>query len=231
MGTLDLPARHGIAEVVARILGLRDLGDYYRALPTSVGLAACVDQVLTDRGIDVAQIHAAARCIPDRGALLVTSNHPTGILDGVLLLSAILSRRQDLRIVTNDALLAVPVLAERVIPIKKTGRPETGNHRALLTIRRSWERMECVIAFPAGTVAHWQWREMRIADAPWTDGIQRFAGKLNIPEYRAALTVRNPHWFHLCAAVSQKARTALLIRAFLASSAKPPAQPLTFRLK
>lgn len=225
---LDLPAHHWTAEIVAQLLGLRAFEKYYSTLPTSEGLAACADRMLTDRGIDVAEIHATARCIPDRGSLLVTSNHPTGILDGVLLLSALLSRRKDIRVVTNDVLLTVPVLADRVIPIKKSGHQNPQNHHALLAIRRSWKQGECVIAFPAGTVAHWQWRERRIADAPWTEGIQRFATRLDVPEYRATLAVKNPYWFHWCAAVSQKARTALLLRAFLASFGKHPPQPLAF---
>lgn len=227
-GLLDLRSRRGATEVVAQLLGLRAIEDYYRTLPTVEGLSACADRVLSDYGIDVAQIHATARCIPKEGALLVTSNHPTGILDGVLLLSALLSRRKDIRIVSNDILYAVPVLADRIIPIKKLSSPTSQNHYALLAICRSWKRMECVIAFPAGTVAHWQWRRMRIADAPWHEGIQRFATKLDIPEYRAELTVKNPYWFHGCAAVSRKARTALLLRAFLAGFRKHPSQPLAF---
>lgn len=227
-GSLDLPARRGVTKIVAHLLGLSAVEDYYRTLPTCEGLAACADRILFDQGIDVSQIHATARCIPERGALLVTSNHPTGILDGVLLLSALLSRRKDIRIVSNDILHAVPVLADRVIPIKKSSDLHRQNHHALLSIRRSWKRMECVIAFPAGTVAHWQWQEMRIADAPWTDGIQRFATKLDIPEYRSALAIKNPNWFHGCAAVSQKARTALLLRAFLGSTGSHPPQPLAF---
>lgn len=225
---LRLPARQGGAELLARALGLRAAEDYYRTLPTSQGLAACADRVLSDQGIDLATVHAAARCLPERGALLVTANHPTGILDGILLLSALLSRRPDVRMVANEALCCIPVLADQVIPIEKTARTDGRESHALWAVRRSWKRMECVIAFPAGTVAHWQWRTMRLGEAPWTDGIQRLAAKLGLPEYRATLSLKNPGWFHGCSAVSRKARTALLLRAFFAGAGKHPAHPVVF---
>lgn len=225
---LDLPHDHGIPEILLRWLGVRTAEAYYLTLPTAAGLAACTDQILAAGGYDLAAIRAAARCIPQRGALLITSNHPTGILDGILLLSALLSRRSDVRIVANEVLCRIPILAERVIPIAKTDPQPRQNRNALLAIRSAWKRGECVIVFPAGTVAHWQWREMRITEAPWADGIQRLAAKSHIPEYRATLAVRNPLWFHACAAISRKARTALLLRAFLARSGKPPAHPVSF---
>jgi putative hemolysin len=181
-----------------------------------------------DREFDLSVIQAAASCIPTQGALLVTSNHPTGIFDGVVLLAALLSRRNDIRIVANEALSCIPVLAERVIPIRKTGSGDRGNRHALVAIRRAWMLGECVIVFPAGTVAHWQWTSMQVADAPWNDSIQRFATKRGVPEYRARLSIKNPWWFHGCAAISRKARTALLLRAFLANHVLPAPEPIIF---
>jgi putative hemolysin len=227
---LDLPTDHGIPEFLVRWLGLRTAEDYYLTLPTAAGLAASADRILTDRGYDLSVVHAAASCIPQHGALLITSNHPTGILDGVLLLAALLARRSDVRVVANEVLRRIPVLTGHVISIRKTDSQPHTNRNALLAIRRAWKREECVIAFPAGTVAHWQWREMGVADAPWAEGIQRFAARLGVSECRATLTVKNPLWFHGCAAISRKARIALLLRAFLASAGIPPAHPVGFKL-
>jgi putative hemolysin len=227
---LDLPTDHGIPEILVRLLGLHSAAAYYLTLPTDVSLAACVEKILIDRKFDLTSIRVAARCIPQRGPLLVTSNHPTGILDGVVSLAALLSRRNDVRVVANAALCRIPILADRLIGIRKTDSSHRGNRNALMAIRSAWKRDECVIIFPAGTVAHWQWREMRVADAPWTDGVQRFAAKLDVPECRATMTIKNPLWFHGCAAISRKARTALLLRAFFAHSAKTSLSPVKFEL-
>lgn len=213
---------------VARLLGLHAAVAYYNSLPEKSGLAACADHVLADHGFDIEGVWEAAQCIPQKGALLICSNHPTGVLDGVLLLSALLSRRSDVRIVANDVLCCIPVLADRIIPIKKTAHSSARDRQVLMAIRSAWKRDECVIAFPAGTVAHWQWRSKSITDAPWTDGIQRLASKLDVPEYRALLAIENPLWYHGLAAISRKARTGLLLRAFLGNTRKQPRHPVTF---
>ena len=228
--SLNLPAHFGVMKFMARFLGLNAAEAYYKTLPTEEGLAACADRILFDHGFDVAAIHAAARCIPADGGLLVTSNHPSGILDGVLLLSALLSKRSDIRIVANDMLCSIPVLADRVVPIGKTNGSHSRSRNTVSALRSAWKRGECVIVFPAGTVAHWQWREMCIADAPWADGIQRFATRHGIPESRATLSVKNPLWFHGCAALSRKARTALLLRVFFAKIGTHAPHPIAFDL-
>jgi len=227
--SLDFTAHFGVPHTWAYLLGLRAAEAYCKTLPTSVGLAACVDQVVLDRGLQIANVKEAARFIPQTGALLVTANHPTGILDGVVLLCALLSRREDVRIVANDVLCCVPVLGDRVIPVKKTNAGDSHGFSALIEIRRAWKRGECVVVFPAGTVAHWQRKSMAIADAPWTTSVQDFAKSLKIPEYRAALAVKNPAWFHVCAAVSRKARVAFLLRAFLSTGGQP-SHPVSFNL-
>ena len=228
--SLDFTAHFGVAHFWAYLLGLRAAETYCKTLPASVGLAACVDQVALDRGLQIARIKEAARFIPKTGALLVTANHPTGILDGVVLFCALLSRRNDIRIVANDVLCSVPVLGDRVIPVKKTNAGDSHGISTLMTIRRAWKRGECVVVFPAGTVAHWQWKSLEIADAPWTTSTQSFATSLKIPQYRAALTIKNPVWFHICAAVSGKARVAFLLRAFFSSTGSQPSDSITFNL-
>ena len=227
--SLDFTAHFGVPEIWARLLGLRTAEAYCKTLPVFDGLAACVDQVLIDRGLQINLVKEAARFIPQNGALLVTANHPTGILDGVVLLCALLSRRSDIRIVANDVLCSIPVFGDRVIPIKKTNDGDSDGFSALMQIRRAWKRNECVVVFPAGTVAHWQWKSMAIADAPWTTSIQSFAASLKIPEYRAVLAVKNPAWFHICAAVSRRARLAFLLRAFLSSTSSHPSHPVAFK--
>ena len=228
--SLDFTAHFGVAEIWARLLGLRTAEAYCKTLPIFDGLAACVDQVLLDHGLQISHIKEAARSIPQNGALLVTANHPTGLLDGTVLLCALLSRRNDIRIVANDLLCNIPVLGDRVIPIKKTIYGDSDGFSALMQVRRAWKRNECVVVFPAGTVAHWQWKSMAIADSPWTTSIQSFSAILKVPEYRALLAVKNPIWFHIFAAFSRRARLAFLLRVFFSNISGHPSHPVAFKL-
>lgn len=224
----DFTDRLGVPEITARLLGLRAAEAYCKTLPVSHGLAACVDSAALGRGLQIDRIKAAAQLIPQSGALLVTANHPTGILDGVVLLCALLSRRSDVRIVANELLCSVPLLGEKVIPIKKIQFSQSDGFSALMQVRRAWKQNECVVLFPAGTVAHWQWRSKAVTDAPWTTSVQRLAASLKVAECRAMLTVKNPTWFHVCAAVSRNARLALLLLAFLSKDSGHPKHPVAF---
>lgn len=220
----------GASKFLAWLLGLPQIEAYYHTLPAKEGIAACAHQILKERGFCLEHIRLAAQSIPERGALLITSNHPTGILDGVLLFAALLSRRADIRVVANGDLRRISVLADRVIPMQRAGTGSRRDPSALFAIRRAWKNEECVIAFPAGTVAHWQWRNLKIEDAPWSEGIQRLAAKLSIPVCRATLSLRNPLWFHACAAFSRHARTALLARVFFAKTSLEREVPLSFQV-
>ena len=228
--SLDFTANFKVAYIWAYLLGLRKAEMYCKTLPASDGLAACVDRVVVDHGLQIARIKKAAQFIPRTGALLITANHPTGILDGAVLFCALLSRRSDVKIIANDVLCSVPVLGSQIIPVKKTNAGDMRSLSALMEIRRAWKRGECVVVFPAGTVAHWQWKRLAIADAPWTTNIQDFAKTLKIPECRAELAVKNPAWFHVFAAVSRTARVALLLRAFFSSAGNQASDLVVFNL-
>lgn len=221
-------AQFGVGKYKSKLLGLRAIETYCRKLPADEGLAACVDQVIIDQGLPIDHIKAAAHCIPKTGPLLITANHPTGILDGAVLLCALLSIRSDIRILSNQLLSGIPVLGGYVIPVDKSNRGEPDGHRILLNIRRNWKHNRCIVVFPAGTVSHWQWKSMKISDAPWTTTIQDLAAAQSVTEYRAKIELKNPSWFHLCAAISRDARVALLLRAFLSNRNHKKSYPVKF---
>lgn len=211
----DFTNNFGINPTLSYLLGLRSMESYCKTLPFSGGLAACVDYVVIERGLNIEQIKQAASLIPPLGPLLITSNHPTGILDGAVLLCALLSRRSDILIVANDLLGDLPLLGDYIIPLKKTFKGDQNGSRTLIQVRRAWKRNACVAVFPSGTVEHWRWSKFKICDAPWTNAFQNLAGRLKVQEIRVQLNLKNPTWFHIFSALSQQARIFLLIHAFL----------------
>lgn len=213
------------------LLGLRSLETYCKSLPFAESFAACVDYVVKERELNIDAVKKSALLIPQTGPLLITSNHPTGILDGAVLLCAILSRRSDVLIVANDLLTEIPLLGDFIIPIKKTSTGDQNGLRTLIQVRKAWKRNACVVVFPAGTVEHWRWKNFKVCDAPWTDAFQNLADTLKVPEISACLTLQNPLWFHLFAAVSKQARSALLILTFLSFKNKSTLSPVFFSIK
>lgn len=224
----DFTSNFGIKPALSYLLGLRHMESYCKVLPFSDGIAACVDHVVKERGINIDQIKKAACFIPRSGPLLVTSNHPTGILDGAVLLCALLSRRADILIVANDLLKDLPLLGDFIIPIKKTAAGDQNGTSTLIQVRSAWKRNACVAVFPSGTVEHWRWNQFKICDAPWTDAFQNLAEVLKVPEIQAHLTIRNPVWFHMFAAISKQARLALLLHAFHTFKNNNALPPISF---
>lgn len=197
------------------------------ALRSAPGLEAGLSPLLRARGIDPAVARQPTVALPAKGPLLITSNHPTGILDGTLLMSALLNHRNDVFVVANRMLKKVPHLAPHLIPVEKSG----GRSAALQTlrqIRKAWQANACVVLFPSGTVAHWQFAVRAVADAPASESVPRLAAKQNIPHFRARLFLENPLWFHCAGAFSRLARTALLMRAFYTGPRVLQMPPLRF---
>lgn len=201
-----------------------DCGKLRRAENLSSGL----EPIVRARGIDPNIVRACAKTLPDKGPLLITSNHPTGILDGVILAIALLDRHQNVKVVANRMLEKVPHLSGHLIPVDKTGG-KTAALQTFRAIRKAWQENASVVLFPAGTVAHWQFSRRAVAEAPATQSVQQLAAKLEIPHYQATLFLRNPAWFHWAAAISRQARTALLMRAFYAGPKVLRVPPLEFR--
>ena len=93
--------------------------------------------LLEDLDVEVNVTPADFCRIPVTGAVVAVSNHPFGILDGVMLADCLAGVRPDVRILTNQLLDAIPELAERCIFIDTPGRTPNsrGVKQALIHLR------------------------------------------------------------------------------------------------
>lgn len=229
--SVNFTETYKINPVVSFLLGLRSMEAYCRRLPLSDGLLACVDRIVIERNLNIMSVKNSAHLIPQSGPLLITANHPTGILDGVVLLCALLSRRADVFIIANDSLAKLPVFGSHVIPIRKSSSGDQNGLRTLIQVRRAWKRNACVVVFPAGTVSHWQWDKFRVCDAPWLASLENFARLSEVVEIRAQLNLQNPLWFHIFAAILKPARSILLLHVFLKSKNSSLPVPVSFNFE
>lgn len=187
-----------------------------------------LEPTLERYGIESGMLGECTAHVPERGPLLITANHPTGILDGVVLMAALLQRRHDVYILANQRLETIPHFADHHIPVEKSASAST-SRKMFRRIRHAWNANSCVVHFPAGTVAHWQPKSRAVADAPAEDSVPRLAARLGVPHFHATLFLENPAWFHAVAAVSRYARTVLLIRLFYAGSRVARHPPVAVR--
>lgn len=152
--------------------------------------------------------------IPASGPLLVLANHPTGAMEALILATLIDARRSDRRVLGNGHVAFVPELGARQIRIDPVGRQ--GNAPALVLACRHLRAGGCLMTFPAGTVAHWQWRTRRIAEAPWHPSVARIAMLTGASVLSINFEARASLLWRLASPFSRLARTALLPRELLA---------------
>src|SRR5262245_35410166 len=153
--------------------------------------------------------------VPRQGPLLVVANHPTGAMEGVLLLSLLRSVRHDVRVlVRGDVLRSVPELRELALPIElDEPAANFGAARAALAWLRGGG---CLLAFPAAEVAARRWPLCSVHEPAWRQGIaalQRAGRAAVLPVHVAA---RAPAWFHAAGLLQPRLRTWLLPRVLMA---------------
>ena len=111
--------------------------------------------------------------IPLDCPLLVVSNHPRGVGDGLVLLFCLEAIRPDLKFVVNQLLHEIPHFNELFIT-----RANDGKGRNFSTVRQLLSHLDedgCICLFPAGTVEHFDWTCLSVKESPWKMNFCRMA--------------------------------------------------------
>ena len=212
------PPLRWLLRAVERATGLARLQRDHAAIDTALG---------DDAGAAAQWLDAAERWldltldlpdgdlerVPANGAAIVAAEHPTGAMEGILLLALLRRRRPDVKVLANRWLQRIAALRDLVLPIDVYGPGNLGAVRAAL---RHLGDGGLLLAFPAGEVAWRRAGRRRAVEATWQEAfaaLQRRAAAAVVPVHVAA---RNPGWFHLAGSVHRHLRTALLPRALLA---------------
>ena len=175
---VSLPAP--VAQLASGLLGLNALGEIYCQVQDSLSAEELAQRTL--QALDVT-VDADFSAIPKEGPLLLVSNHPFGMLEGLVLMAHLAEARPDVRILANNildrmaSLAELKVLAERLVPIDVAeGAGAANNLPGLRASLRHLEKGGAVVVFPAGTVSHWQ-RGQGVCDPRWHTTALRLSEK------------------------------------------------------
>lgn len=145
--------------------------------------------------------------VPAEGPVVLVSNHPTGIADGVVLYDAIKPRRDDLAIFANrDAIRINPRLADMIIPVEWRADFKT-REKSKETIKlasSAFSRERVVVLFPSGRLAYWH--EGKLTERPWMTSALALARKNKAPIIPMHMGGRNSGLFYFLARVSTELR-------------------------
>jgi putative hemolysin len=151
--------------------------------------------------------------IPPTGPLVVVSNHPSGLVDGMVLAEMVNRVRSDFRILTRSLLTGIPEVEEFMIPVPF---PHEDNARELgLQMREETlahlKAGGVIILFPAGRVAMSPGWWGKAVEGEWnvfTHKIVKSTGATILPIYFPG---QNSRLFQIANQISDTIRQGLLL--------------------
>ena len=198
-----------LASAVNRFLQIDRLEQLYARASAAEGF---VRRLLEDLQIHIDVTESDLDRIPKTGPVVAVSNHPSGILDGVLLADLLTRVRPDVRILTNQLLGELPELARLCIFIDPFDRPESrvANGRALKEAVRHLRAGGMLAIFPAGEVSHFDIRKRAICDPAWNVTAARLIRMTHAKSLPILIRGANGIPFQVLGMVHPRLRTAAL---------------------
>ena len=155
--------------------------------------------------------------LPTTGKVVIVSNHPTGIADGIAMRDGLLPLRQDLCFFANaDAHRVCPGFDDVLIPVEWVEEKRT-REKARMTLKRAQEAFEAeraIMIFPAGRLAV-RGEDGRLEDPDWMPSAISLARKYDAPVLPIHLTGPYPHLFQFFNRFSRELRDITLFHELL----------------
>ncbi len=171
--------------------------------------------------------------IPSTGSLLIIANHPTGIPDGILILDQVLKIRKDVKIIANQLTYKVDPLKPFTIPVDPYENGDSVRQNAL-QIRNIFDWLNeghCIILFPAGDVANYNFKEKCVDEQFWHSTARKIILKHKGAILPWAIQGKNSQLFYQLGKFHPSIKSALLPREGLKVRRKPIYSHIGFPFK
>jgi putative hemolysin len=157
--------------------------------------------------------------VPQSGPCVITANHPGGIADGIALWSALKARRPDMVFFANrDAIRVCEGLSDIVIPVEwREG--ERSRDKTRETLRQSIEAFKagrCIVVFPAGRMARWDWRAFQLVEQNWAPTAVSLARKFDAPVVPLGMRQRMSVMFYALGQIHEELKHMTVFHELLA---------------
>lgn len=153
--------------------------------------------------------------IPREGGGVIIGNHPTGAVEGMILIDAISRIRPDVKYMTNHLLMRIERLRPFFIEVDPLKPQSSLNIRGL---RESIEHVRnggLLVIFPAGEVSTYQKGFTKLRDREWPGSIMRFIRDAGRPVIPVFTDCNNSMAFHVLGKIHPVMRAAMLPREML----------------
>ena len=134
-------------------------------------------RILDELHIDVTFNAEELGRIPSLGPAILVCNHPTGILEGLILMSLLPQIRSDFKFIANKALSAAPQFGHHLLHVDVSGSSSAkqSNAQSLAAAVQLLRSGGLLVVFPAGAVSTWDWAQGEPVDPTWSHTATRLA--------------------------------------------------------
>jgi len=210
----DPVLRRSLIRVIEKVSGqprLKRLYDEYRLQGGSDRpfWQEAIDRLRVSLDYDEDQL----RNLPAEGPLIVVSNHPFGVLDGLSACHLVSQRRNDIKLMAHATFDRAPELRPYLLPIHFEGastalRSNVAARQAALQHLRDGG---AVIIFPAGRVSTAEKIFGPATDAPWKLFVSAMVQRSDATVLPIYFEGQNSWRFHLASRIGEAWREALLM--------------------
>ncbi len=152
---------------------------------------------------------------PKTGPLVVVSNHPFGVLDGLVICHLVAKVRSDFRVLTNSVLYRAEEIKPFLLPIDfaETKEALKTNLQSRAEAKAHLMGGGCLVIFPAGGVSTTPkvW-DKRAIDADWKTFTARMITQARAPVAPVFFAGQNSRLFQLASHISMTLRLSLLFK-------------------
>lgn len=192
--------------------GIPRLNRYYNHLPDLQNFDF-VDFVLRDKRINLEVNQAELEILKRRGAFIAVSNHPFGILDGMLMLKLLGKARKDVRIPTNFLLSRVQNIQDLLLNVNPMEHLNSSNIKGLKLMKQQLADGGVLGLFPAGEVSSFQ-NSLKVEDKVWNKTAIKFIKNAEVPIIPIYFHGQNSALFHVLGIIHPMLRTGRLSSEF-----------------
>ncbi len=166
--------------------------------------------------LDVQYDHAKLAAAPATGPVVFVSNHPYGVLDGLVACALVHRIRPDFKILINAILTSPPEMTPHALPIDFREDPAAldTNLRTRAEARKHLASGGAILIFPSGTVSTRisPFSRKPAGDPAWKPFVSQLVQRAACPVVPLCFEGENSWAFHVASHVSLTLRLALLFR-------------------
>ncbi len=180
-------------------------------------------QALDLLGISLLTKQSEIAKIPKKGSLVITANHPHGLVDGMVLAELIGKVRTDYKILTRSLLTGVKQIDQFMIPVP-FDHEENSLKKSLEMRKSAMEHLEkggVIVIFPSGKVASSETMFGNVVESDWNPFTAKLIQKSGANVLPIYFPGSNSRLYQIANQISATLRQGLLIYEVVHAMNKP----------